>query len=649
MDAQEQIVNLVAAARLERSGDVSYRLYDTALRLCEDWENASGDTQALSLRAQILSEMVHEENSPKKRVQRWNQALSILEASLNKANDPTLAIIFSSIAVDAYQDKFSSLTFDARRKHLRSARAFIETALKTGPNDSFKANLLARKSSLLRHLALYELSAEGRVNRFKEAVRCAELALTTSRQSSTLVESALCLWAWARYERVDEKYFESLREVEKRLKDELVITDEISQLTLARFYRLTYRHLEACQSYLNLTKSTRQVRRLLRDSYLYGESAVQLQYASYPLVTVDKHVTESRALIERGIAAGYKNARLIIVLAHLAAIKGGSSDGSVVLSDIDSGSGTISWQRVVELVTTADLSEPTTYGLALGIDQSSVWTSLASFSNKYLSNNALTRLFYETAVKLDNTNAIALTNFARFLIFQGDEKSLVQAERLLQRAQGFSDRRFVWWRVVMALLNDRKKKSQFLGETTVLTSDAIRSAPQVFRNLQQIRERFHLIERLDDTQRRGYELEILIYGLASLSVEMASPPYRLIMPEGGTPQVDGFFQHQGCKYRVECKWEKGPIEGSDIDVLKGKLDVIGVDGLFVSMNGFTTAAIGRAARYRNEKCILLVNGDEARFALNLQINFDELVMQKRLHFDQRSDPYYVVTPVSEAV
>lgn len=647
MTTQNEAVNYLVAARAERNAGRSYRLFESALGSCEAWEQEVGGTEPLKLCALILSEIAYEESAPNRRAARWKKALTLLEESLKTNLDAEVASTYAALAVDSYQDQFSNVALADRLKALRSAKSYIDTALKQPRDNTARSNLLARKSSLLRHLSIEELSLENKLNRLDESVRCSELAVNTSKEEAALIESALSLWSWARYEKTDEKYVETLREVETRLTDNLLSGNEVARMALSRFYKLTYRHLDACESYLALTKRVRQVRRLLRDSHVYAEAASHLRFANYPEVLARKHVVEARRLVEMAIAAGYRNARLITALAHTAAIADGAAAGATALGEMHAHSGAISWERVAEIVTQANMSEPATYGLAVGIDQSAVWTSLGTFSQRYVKDDSLTKLLYETAVKLDSRNPVALTNLARFLIAQGDEASLREAERLLQQAAGCADRRFTWWRAVIALLNE-KKNQLGLQNAPIRVREELRGPPAVFRNLKQVRDRFRAIEQLADVQRRGYELEILIYSLAKLTFDLAAPPYRLNLPEGGEPQVDGFFEHRKGKYRVECKWEKTPADGNDIEIFKGKLDVVGVDGLFIAMSGFTEAAVGRANRYRGEKAILLMNGDEARYLLTLQLNFDELMTQKRLHFDQRSNPFHIVKPVYEA-
>jgi hypothetical protein len=57
------------------------------------------------------------------------------------------------------------------------------------------------------------------------------------------------------------------------------------------------------------------------------------------------------------------------------------------------------------------------------------------------------------------------------------------------------------------------------------------------------------------------------------------------------------------------------VNPADVVLFREKLDVVGVKGLLISMNGFTSEAIAKAANYRDEREILLMDGGELEMAL----------------------------------
>jgi hypothetical protein len=82
-------------------------------------------------------------------------------------------------------------------------------------------------------------------------------------------------------------------------------------------------------------------------------------------------------------------------------------------------------------------------------------------------------------------------------------------------------------------------------------------------------------------------------------------------------------------YLIECKWEKDPIESSVIRELYGKLgNRVGVQGIAVSMSGFTAGAAKQARDYKNERVILLFGPEDVRSMIFERIPFEELLNQK---------------------
>jgi hypothetical protein len=82
-------------------------------------------------------------------------------------------------------------------------------------------------------------------------------------------------------------------------------------------------------------------------------------------------------------------------------------------------------------------------------------------------------------------------------------------------------------------------------------------------------------------------------------------------------------------YLIECKWEKDPIEAGVIRELYGKLgNRVGVQGIAVSMSGFSEGAVKQVNDYKNERIILLFGPGDVHSMIFERIPFDELLNQK---------------------
>jgi hypothetical protein len=430
-----------------------------------------------------------------------------------------------------------------------------------------------------------------------------------------------------------------LRAAENAFTSRDVQGTEPGRLTLARFYRLTFRPLESCNHFPSSLESIESVRFVLRDCHIYAEAATQLWLNDYPEQTYKPHLLEARHLLETAIAAGYRNARMLTDLAFIAAILDGAPAGELVLHGIRAGSA-IDWVEVSSIAARVDSVDLVTQGFALGMDQSAIWTRLGTFAYIFLADDELAEILYRAAIQLGPHDAIALTNLARHLIQKGDEKSLSEAERLLDKAQNFADRRFFWWRQARTLLAEKR------GSLTTAKSKPPSS--KTSSSIREFRSAFQRLESMENAQQRGLELERLVFDICKITFGIAAPSYSIKRDGGGViRQIDGYFKTAADRYRVESKWLTEQAGQNEIAIFANKLDVVGVSGLFISMSGFKETAVAEARELRKNRAIILMDGDEARAVFNGYITFDELLRRKRQHFDQLSNPYYRVLPRRE--
>lgn len=91
-------------------------------------------------------------------------------------------------------------------------------------------------------------------------------------------------------------------------------------------------------------------------------------------------------------------------------------------------------------------------------------------------------------------------------------------------------------------------------------------------------------------------------------------------------------------YLLECKWEKDPVEASVVRELFGKLgNRVGVNGIVMSMSGFTKGAAEQAEGYAGQRVILLFGEEGIRkmvygrekFTDLLNIKYKQLAMKRK--------------------
>jgi hypothetical protein len=88
--------------------------------------------------------------------------------------------------------------------------------------------------------------------------------------------------------------------------------------------------------------------------------------------------------------------------------------------------------------------------------------------------------------------------------------------------------------------------------------------------------------------------------------------------------------HKAREYfLIESKWEKDPIEASIVRELHGKLsNRIGVQGIMVSMSGFTSGAVDQAEDYASSRIILFFGKEDIEEIIYQHVSFDELLDKK---------------------
>src|SRR5205085_543108 len=134
-------------------------------------------------------------------------------------------------------------------------------------------------------------------SKLQEAKRCGELACREHQGAPTLLELGLCEWALSRVAENDEKAADELRAAERLLTESKVQSSEVGRLTLSRFYRLTFKSLDACEHFPAKTEAMESLRRVLRESHVYAEAATQLWFNDYPESTYRPHLIEAKHLL----------------------------------------------------------------------------------------------------------------------------------------------------------------------------------------------------------------------------------------------------------------------------------------------------------------------------------------------------------------
>jgi len=554
----------------------------------------------------------------------------------------------SLVSIDLFQDQVIGLDVRTKQSILHKSKDMLDTAMRNPAGPKELALLLARKSAVLRHQAQLELSPTHQLRRLNESVSCAEKATSTGQFPSAYLELGLAEWARSRQEKTDDEYAKWLRRAEAHLRTSAEHIDDNARLALARFYRMNFRPLEACESFPSEFADILNLRKVLREAYLYGEAVTQLWFLGATNEILDEKLTTAKRLLHLSLAAGNRNARTVVSLGFISAILEGPDAGATSLSEISHGPHQIDWTEAIKLAFNASGEKLASLGFALGIGNSQVWSALGTYAATFMNDSTLVETLYREAVQIDPGNAVALTNLSRFLVGQGSAEALLEAKKLIGRAASHADRRFFWWRDVKTQIDTRLQSHTSISITPSPIPPKATTGTKV-RSLKELPIRFAEISQVQDTQQRGYLLEELFYEAASLEFAVANSSYRIQRIESLIQQVDGYLEHRVNKYRIECKWTSSMMDKNDVILFNAKLDAAGVDGIFISMSGFTNSAVTQAKLLASQKAILLVDGAEATEVFNLRRRLGDMLTLKRQYFDMRTDVYHQLRSEDAAI
>jgi transcriptional regulator with XRE-family HTH domain len=647
----DAIVQLLIQAQQELSWERTSRILVDALRAAETWNDPGAGDEPILLWGQAMAGLITEDQDSKSRTKSWRKLLSKLKVVCGVAMSPFLAEAFAIHATRASGDAFSDFPLMDRRRFLIDARNVLQDAieqLKDGEDKlENEATLFARKSSVLRHLAALRDTPSEELDDLRGSLKCSKLAKERYSDGAILLQEALAEWAVAKSLRDDEMYAQTMRRVEKLLTSDEVLGLEEGRLTLARFYRLNHQPWDACRAYRAYSRRARNRRRMLRESYICGEAAAQMWYGGYPRPMVNECCDEALMLLEQAFAAGYHSARLITALAFLhAATSGDVEVGEAAMSRIYVRNGGVDWDQTARNIAKANIGDLGSYGFAMGINNSGVLTRLGTFAREFSRNDELAEALYRLAVAVNGRDVVALTNVARFLIARGRPEDLIEARQFLGRAQVFAEPRFKWWRAVLAELDNRYDAAEWIRKAvpSVESDDTQTYSP--LKSFRAVKSRFKRIQRIPISERRSFEMIRLMYDVANLNFGIENSTYQIIeRPEGYG--IEGAFRHRGEPYIIGCQWNERLVEPDIIATFGASLGQ-GQYGLFIACAGYSEGAIAAANELNSSTALLLMDGAETNAIIRGHINFDELVLRKRL-FRERMGICYQALHAASAV
>jgi tetratricopeptide (TPR) repeat protein len=641
INTEEDIISLIIEAGNATNKKNSFSSLHKAKDLCKKLIK-DGNPKGHYLMAGIFSELAKESDLPSKRYEFWKDSISEGLRGLEKYNEPSYADLIAEKTVDFVQDNHIAIPKTEAIQLFASVKKKIDFYLDKLPlSESYY--LLSRKSALLRNIAKFSETRKRQQILSEQAIRCAQKAVDINPNSwYTYLELALSLWHISQFDRDDVSYNNRLKSAEHYFWESITIEPNVyNLLSLSRFFRSTYQTSPFLESFDMYERIEYNRRRFLQGSHVYSEVAMQLWYSEYPTKVVNIRLEDAERLLEDSINAGYGDARHVVDLAFIKAARNEIDVGIEILNALHNLPKDTAWTEISKIVSDIGSEDDLiTRGFALGVSYSSTWNQLGTFALSFLKDLELSVTLYKEALRINRSNAVAMTNLARALSYKNTPESIREANMWISKAGSCANRRFRWWRNVREEI-----KLKMMSITEQQTTVEKTSKQLKLKRLSDLYQNYQRLKTLENPQSRGYKLEKLVNRLFKMSLGNSYSSYRTSSKVFKSPdiQIDAAFSFFDRDfYRVETKWTSKPVTPNDIILFREKIDVIDVKGLFISISGFTPEAIHKAYELRKERQILLMDGDELDYILQGSPSFDEAIRLKQIYFAKDSNPFHKI-------
>ena len=192
---------------------------------------------------------------------------------------------------------------------------------------------------------------------------------------------------------------------------------------------------------------------------------------------------------------------------------------------------------------------------------------------------------------------------------------------------------------------ERKKERQERQDTQNAEAEKIR---QQRDKRQRIRADLYALFSMADPHKRGKALEPVLNRLFASFGMLVREAFtvRDEQGQGVIEQIDGAVEINSDLYLVEMKWWDKPIGRQEIAPHLVSLFNRGGDvrGIFIAYSGFTAAAVAEVKTALAQKIVVLVELEEIVMALDRDMDFKALLIDKIHHSQTHKQPLHK-TPV----
>ena len=154
----------------------------------------------------------------------------------------------------------------------------------------------------------------------------------------------------------------------------------------------------------------------------------------------------------------------------------------------------------------------------------------------------------------------------------------------------------------------------------------------VREKIDELKQRYFVLVSKTGAQKRGFELERLLYDIFELFDLDPKASFR-----NTGEQVDGAFAFDSTDWLFEAKWHTERVGASALDSFAAKVrrKLDNTLGLFLSINGFSSDGI--TAHSQGRPVIILMTGCDLVAVLEERIDFVSLLKRKKQHAGRTGD------------
>jgi hypothetical protein len=185
-------------------------------------------------------------------------------------------------------------------------------------------------------------------------------------------------------------------------------------------------------------------------------------------------------------------------------------------------------------------------------------------------------------------------------------------------------------------IEDEQRQCQ---ERRKRAAEKLKTNSAVRQKLADLRERYMALVMSTDMQKRGFDLEKVMYALFELFDLDPKASFR-----NTGEQIDGAFSLDGTEYLFEARWRQLPSDAGHLDGFAAKVrrKLENTLGVFLSINGFSIDGI--KAHSAGGVVIILMDGADLMSVLEERIDFVSLLQRKKRHAAQTGN---IFLPIHE--